>query len=71
MPDPPQLLRIVVIGRLDPELEVEEPRLDDIPAHAGPVADPAWRAAWGRLAPARQDDISRVYANLGKAIAAL
>ncbi|AHG93465.1 Di-heme cytochrome c peroxidase (plasmid) [Gemmatirosa kalamazoonensis] len=46
------------------------PRLDDVPAHAGPVADTAWRAAWDRLAPTRQDDVSRVYANVGKAIAA-
>jgi cytochrome c peroxidase len=28
------------------------------------------RAAWRRIAPARQDDVSRVYANIGKAIAA-
>lgn len=46
------------------------PRLDGIPAHAGPVADTAWGAAWRRIAPARQEDISRVYANIGKAIAA-
>jgi cytochrome c peroxidase len=46
------------------------PRLDGLPTHAGPVADTAWRAAWERIPPARQDDISRVYANIGKAIAA-
>jgi cytochrome c peroxidase len=46
------------------------PRLDGLPPHAGPVADTAWRGAWGRIPPARQDDISRVYANIGKAIAA-
>jgi cytochrome c peroxidase len=46
------------------------PRLDDVPRQAGPVADPAWRAAWGRIPPARQEEISRVYANIGKAIAA-
>ena len=46
------------------------PRLDGLPRHAGPVADSAWRASWGRLPPARQDDISRVYANVGKALAA-
>jgi cytochrome c peroxidase len=46
------------------------PSLDGIPAHAGPVADTASRTAWHRIPPARQADISRVYANIGKAIAA-
>jgi cytochrome c peroxidase len=46
------------------------PSLDSLPAQAGPVADTAWRAAWQRLVPARQQEISRVYANIGKAIAA-
>jgi cytochrome c peroxidase len=46
------------------------PELDDLPAQAGPVADSAWRAAWVALPAARQGDVSRVYANLGKAIAA-
>jgi cytochrome c peroxidase len=51
-----------VFGRL--------PSLDGLPAQAGPVADTAWRAAWSRIPAARQSDISRVYANIGKAIAA-
>jgi cytochrome c peroxidase len=46
------------------------PRLDGLPRHAGPVADTAWRGAWERIPPTRQQDISRVYANIGKAIAA-
>jgi cytochrome c peroxidase len=46
------------------------PSLDGLPAQAGPVADTAWRAAWDRIPAARQGDISRVYANIGKAIAA-
>ena len=46
------------------------PPLDDVPAHAGPVADAAMRAAWDRIPPTRQGDVSRVYANIGKAIAA-
>ena len=46
------------------------PRLDGLPRGAGPVADPAWRAAWDRIPAARQADIGRVYANVGKAIAA-
>jgi cytochrome c peroxidase len=46
------------------------PDLEGLPAHAGPVADSASAEAWRKLAPARQRAISRVYANIGKAIAA-
>jgi cytochrome c peroxidase len=46
------------------------PSLEGLPAQAGPVADGAWRAAWMRIPAARQADVSRVYANIGKAIAA-
>jgi len=46
------------------------PTLDGIPDRAGPVPDSIRRLAWERIPPARQDDISRVYANIGKAIAA-
>lgn len=46
------------------------PSLAGLPPDAGPVSDPAARAAWARIAPARRDEISRVYANIGKAIAA-
>jgi cytochrome c peroxidase len=49
------------------------PALSDaarFPAAAGPVADPAARAAWELMAPADRDAVSRVYANMGKAIAA-
>jgi cytochrome c peroxidase len=46
------------------------PKVADLPAQAGPVADPEWRANWERIAPSRREDISRVYANIGKAIAA-
>ena len=51
-----------VFGRL--------PMLGRMPAHAGPVADSARAAAWRRMPASGQDDISRVYANIGKAIAA-
>ena len=51
-----------VFGRL--------PTLGGLPAHAGPVADSARAAAWRRMSASGQDDISRVYANIGKAIAA-
>jgi len=46
------------------------PDLDGLPAQAGPVADTAWRAAWTRIPAARQGEITKVYANIGKAIAA-
>ncbi|HKO16313.1 MAG TPA: cytochrome c peroxidase [Gemmatimonadaceae bacterium] len=46
------------------------PPLAEIPRRAGPVADSAARDAWERIPPSRRDDISRVYANIGKAIAA-
>jgi cytochrome c peroxidase len=46
------------------------PALDGLPAHAGPVADPARAAAWRAIPRTRQDEITRVYANIGKAIAA-
>jgi cytochrome c peroxidase len=46
------------------------PSLAGLPAKAGPVADTAWSAAWSRIPAARQDEITRVYANIGKAIAA-
>ena len=51
-----------VFGRL--------PDLSQLPPNAGPVADRARRAAWERLPATRREDISRVYANIGKAIAA-
>jgi cytochrome c peroxidase len=46
------------------------PSLAGLPPRAGPVADPARAAAWDRIPPARRDEITRVYANVGKAIAA-
>ena len=51
-----------VFGRL--------PDLRGTPSHAGPVADSTRSAAWQRLSASGRDDISRVYANIGKAIAA-
>jgi len=46
------------------------PDLTRIPRHAGPVADSTARAVWGRMPAEAQEQISRVYANIGKAIAA-
>ena len=46
------------------------PSLSGLPERAGPVADPMRRAAWERIPAVSRDEISRVYANIGKAIAA-
>jgi cytochrome c peroxidase len=46
------------------------PNLAGLPANAGPVADPERRAAWTSIPAARRDEVTRVYANIGKAIAA-
>ena len=46
------------------------PDLDALPLRAGPVADPGAAAAWEGMAPADQDDVNVVFANIGKAIAA-
>lgn len=51
-----------VFGRL--------PKLTGMPTHAGPVQDSARAAAWNRISASGRDDITRVYANIGKAIAA-
>ena len=46
------------------------PDLSRLSPHAGPVGDSATRSAWSALPVARREDISRVYSNIGKAIAA-
>ena len=46
------------------------PNMSGLPRRAGPVSDTAWRASWQRIPETRRDDISRVYVNIGKAIAA-
>ncbi len=46
------------------------PDLGGLPRAAGPVPDPARRAAWEGMTAVQRDRISRVYANIGKAIAA-
>jgi len=51
-----------VFGRL--------PALPDLPAEAGPVADAVASAAWRALPSSTQDDITGIYVNIGKAIAA-
>jgi cytochrome c peroxidase len=46
------------------------PDLVGLPARAGPVVDANRAAEWARMPAERRDAISRVYANIGKAIAA-
>lgn len=46
------------------------PALDGLPDNAGPNGTPAERAAWDKLSEARRTDVSRIFANMGKAIAA-
>jgi cytochrome c peroxidase len=46
------------------------PDLSRLPDDAGPRGTPAVRAAWQRIDPRRRQDVSRIFANVGKAIAA-
>jgi cytochrome c peroxidase len=46
------------------------PDLSAIPPAAGPVADPAARAAWDALSDQQRVAVTQVYVNMGKAIAA-
>lgn len=46
------------------------PRLDGLPGDAGPRGSAAEQAAWAALDARRRDEVSRVFANVGKAIAA-
>ncbi|MEW5917512.1 MAG: cytochrome c peroxidase [Gemmatimonadota bacterium] len=46
------------------------PQTDELPEHAGPNGDSTARALWSALSASERDEVSRVYANMGKAIAA-
>src|SRR5262245_13920829 len=46
------------------------PNVSGLPAHAGPNGDDMAKAAWLQLPATRRDEITRAYANMGKAIAA-
>jgi cytochrome c peroxidase len=46
------------------------PALAHLPRHAGPVEDPEARAAWEAMGEADREAVTRVFVNLGKAIAA-
>jgi len=46
------------------------PDLTRLPPNAGPAGTPAERAAWGAMDATAQREVSRVFANMGKVIAA-
>lgn len=46
------------------------PALEALPDNAGPHGTPGERAAWSALSERQRQDVSRVFANIGKAIAA-
>lgn len=46
------------------------PELSQLPQDAGPLGDAAERAAWAAMTPAAREQVSRVFANMGKSIAA-
>jgi cytochrome c peroxidase len=46
------------------------PRLDGLPGDAGPKGSAAEQAAWAAIKTRRREDVSRVFANVGKAVAA-
>jgi cytochrome c peroxidase len=46
------------------------PDLGGVPAHASPIGTDAARRAWEEMTLAEQDAVNRVFANVGKAIAA-
>ena len=54
-----------LFGRLPPLSDARR-----FPASAGPVADATAHAAWMRMAPEDREAVTRVYANIGKAVAA-
>jgi cytochrome c peroxidase len=46
------------------------PDLSSVPEKAGPFGTDAEKAAWATMTPEQQDDVNRVFSNLGKGIAA-
>src|SRR5512147_321693 len=46
------------------------PDLSTLPRNAGPVADPEAAANWDAMSSADREAVTRIYANMGKAIAA-
>jgi cytochrome c peroxidase len=46
------------------------PEVDQLPLDAGPVADPKAQEAWEAMSAEDRDAVTRIYTNIGKAIAA-
>lgn len=46
------------------------PEMTELPEHASPVGTDVAKTAWSGLAEQQRDDVNRVFANVGKAIAA-
>src|SRR5688500_6582852 len=46
------------------------PDLGDLPPRAGPVVDAKRAAEWAQMSATRRDEVSRIFSNIGKAIAA-
>ncbi len=46
------------------------PDLSSIPLSAGPISNPESASAWNALTSAQRDDVTRVFVNIGKTIAA-
>lgn len=46
------------------------PALDGLPDDASPLGTPEEKEAWGRMTEAQREAVNRVFANLGKAVAA-
>jgi cytochrome c peroxidase len=46
------------------------PRISELPANAGPVADPTALAAWEAMGTEDQKAVTAIYVNMGKAVAA-
>ena len=46
------------------------PDIAQLPASAGPVADPQARSNWNAMSAAEQEAVTHIYANMGKSIAA-
>lgn len=63
--------RIAAVYRTDYEpLFGSLPDLASLPAHASPAGSAEQQAAWERLSATQQEAVNRVFANIGKAIAA-
>lgn len=67
--------RIAQLLRSDYRAEYEAlfgpmPEMAGLPRDAGPLGNAAEQSAWQGMTPKRREDVNRVFANLGKAIAA-